>query len=100
MEPRISVVTLGVADLARSYRFYRDGLGLPTIRRPGDGIVFFQTSGAVLALFPYDELAADIGPGWRVTRSRFTGITWRAICVSATRWTTCWPGPLGPGRRW
>jgi catechol 2,3-dioxygenase-like lactoylglutathione lyase family enzyme len=25
MEPRISVVTLGVADLARSYRFYRDG---------------------------------------------------------------------------
>ena len=64
MEPRISVITLGVADLARSYRFYRDGLGLPTTRRPGDGIVFFQTSGAVLALFPHDELAADVGPGW------------------------------------
>ena len=32
MEPRISVITLGVADLERSYRFYKDGLGLPTTR--------------------------------------------------------------------
>ncbi len=29
MEPRISIITLGVSDLARSTRFYRDGLGLP-----------------------------------------------------------------------
>ena len=29
MEPRISIVTLGVSDLSRSVRFYRDGLGLP-----------------------------------------------------------------------
>lgn len=75
MEPRISLITLGVADLERSYRFYRDGLGLPTTRRPEDGIVFFQTSGATLALFPYQELADDVGPGWHVPRSRFTGIT-------------------------
>jgi uncharacterized protein len=75
MEPRISLITLGVADLARSYRFYRDGLGLPTTRKPADGIVFFQTSGATLALFPYAELAADIGPGWNVPRSKFTGTT-------------------------
>ena len=32
MEPRISIITLGVADLERSLRFYRDGLGLPTTR--------------------------------------------------------------------
>ncbi len=75
MEPRISLITLGVADLVRSYRFYRDGLGLPTTRKPEDGIVFFQTSGATLALFPYQELAGDIGPGWNVPRSKFTGIT-------------------------
>jgi catechol 2,3-dioxygenase-like lactoylglutathione lyase family enzyme len=74
VEPRISLITLGVADLARSCRFYRDGLGLPTTRSPEDGIVFFQTSGAVLALFPYGELAADIGPGWNVPRSKFAGI--------------------------
>lgn len=75
MEPRISLITLGVADLARSYRFYREGLGLPAARKPEDGIVFFQTSGTVLALFPYRELAADIGPGWDVPRSKFPGIT-------------------------
>jgi catechol 2,3-dioxygenase-like lactoylglutathione lyase family enzyme len=75
VEPRISLITLGVADLERSLRFYRDGLGLPTTRRAEDGIVFFQTSGATLALFPYAELAADVGEGWNVPRSRFPGIT-------------------------
>ncbi|MDN5765285.1 MAG: VOC family protein [Humibacillus sp.] len=75
MEPRISVITLGVTDLARSFRFYRDGLGLPPTRKPEDGIVFFQTSGVTLALFPYGELADDVGPGWNLPHSRFTGIT-------------------------
>jgi catechol 2,3-dioxygenase-like lactoylglutathione lyase family enzyme len=75
MDPRISLITLGVTDLARSYRFYKDGLGLPTTRRPEDGIVFFQTRGATLALFPYSELAEDIGPGWNEPRSRFPGVT-------------------------
>jgi uncharacterized protein len=63
MEPRISLITLGVTDLERSYRFYKDGLGLPTTRTPDSGIIFFQTSGATLALFPYHELAEDVGPG-------------------------------------
>lgn len=75
MEPRISLITLGVADLQRSLEFYRDGLGLPTTRRAEDGIVFFQTSGATLALYPYEELAADVGEGWDVPRSMFAGIT-------------------------
>lgn len=75
MEPRISLITLGVADLERSFRFYRDGLGLPTTRRPEDGIVFFQTQGATLALFPYGALADDVGPGWDAPRARFSGIT-------------------------
>lgn len=69
------MITLGVADLERSYRFYRDGLGLPTTRRPAHGIVFFQTSGAVLALFPFEDLAEDVGAAWNVPRSKFTGIT-------------------------
>jgi catechol 2,3-dioxygenase-like lactoylglutathione lyase family enzyme len=75
MEPRISIITLGVADLERSYRFYKDGLGLPTTRTPEDGVVFFQTAGATLALFPYTDLADDVGPGWNEPRSKFTGIT-------------------------
>jgi catechol 2,3-dioxygenase-like lactoylglutathione lyase family enzyme len=75
MEPRISLITLGVTDLSRSHRFYKDALGFPTTRQPEDGIIFFQTSGVTLALFPYSELADDIGPGWNVARSRFSGIT-------------------------
>jgi hypothetical protein len=75
MEPRISIITLGVADLARSCRFYKEGLGFPTTGRPEDGIVFFQAQGAVLALYPYTELAADVGPAWAAPRSKSTGIT-------------------------
>lgn len=75
MEPRISLITLGVKNLERSYRFYKDGLEFPTSRSPDDGIVFFQTSGVALALYPYEELAQDVGPQWNEPRSRFTGIT-------------------------
>ncbi len=58
MDPRISIITLGVSDLAHSVEFYRDGLGLP-LREGGDGIAFFETNGTWLALFPRDSLAAD-----------------------------------------
>ena len=60
MEPRISLITLGVSDLARSTVFYRDGLGLPT---NGDfpGVTFFNLKGTWLSLYPRDELAADAG---------------------------------------
>lgn len=59
MEARITIITLGVADLARSIAFYRDGLGLPLREGSGDGPAFFETKGTWLALFPRDELAAD-----------------------------------------
>lgn len=75
MEPRISIITLGVKDLERSLRFYRDGLGLPTTRKTEAGIIFFQTSGACLALYPYKELAKDVSQEFLVERSKFTGIT-------------------------
>jgi catechol 2,3-dioxygenase-like lactoylglutathione lyase family enzyme len=75
MEPRMSIICLGVTDLDRSLRFYREGLGLPTTRKAEDGIVFFQLHGTILELYPYSELAGDVGPGWDVPRSKFTGIT-------------------------
>ncbi|WP_144118862.1 VOC family protein [Catellatospora sichuanensis] len=55
---RISMVTLGVTDLARSTAFYQ-ALGWPLSARSQDGISFFRTAGALLALFPSAELAAD-----------------------------------------
>jgi catechol 2,3-dioxygenase-like lactoylglutathione lyase family enzyme len=73
MEPRISIITLGVSDLKRSVFFYRDGLGLPTNYKDGQGIAFFQLRGTWLALYPSDALAeeAHLPP----ERSPFGGIT-------------------------
>jgi len=75
MEPRLSIITLGVADLERSYRFYHNALGFPTTRKPDSGIIFFQTSGVCLALYPEDKLAEDISPDFPAKRARFPGIT-------------------------
>jgi len=76
MEPRISIITLGVDDLDRACRFYRDGLGLPTTMSGEEGIVFFKTSGAILGLYPRDKLAEDIGPKFaQLPGKGFSGIT-------------------------
>jgi catechol 2,3-dioxygenase-like lactoylglutathione lyase family enzyme len=67
MRPRISVLTLGVDDLDRAVRFYRDGLGLRTEGIVGTefeygAVAFFEMhSGLVLALWPRDSLARDSG---------------------------------------
>jgi catechol 2,3-dioxygenase-like lactoylglutathione lyase family enzyme len=58
MDPRISIITLGVEDLERSISFYRDGLGLPQREGPS-GIAFFTTSGTWLSLYPRKKLADD-----------------------------------------
>ncbi len=60
MKPRMSIVTLGVRDFAKSLAFYRDGLGLPTHNfKDGEDIVFFRMEGTFLALYPRDKLAED-----------------------------------------
>jgi catechol 2,3-dioxygenase-like lactoylglutathione lyase family enzyme len=75
MEPRISIITLGVKNLDQSLRFYRDGLGFPTTRKAEAGIIFFRTNGVCLALYPYAKLARDVSEEFLVERSRFVGIT-------------------------
>ncbi len=59
MEPRISLITLGVRDLSAATRFYRDGLGWPLSSASAETVAFFRTGGAILALYPRDLLAAD-----------------------------------------
>ena len=61
MEPRISLITLGVADLQRSMTFYRDGLKLPQRDEGSENIAFFETSGTWLSLYPRAALAEDVG---------------------------------------
>lgn len=59
MDPRISVVTLGVRDLARSRQFYAGGLGWRQATGSNDDIVFFSVGTIILALYPLDALAKD-----------------------------------------
>lgn len=59
MDPRISIITLGVADLDRAVEFYRDGLGLPLQGDEYDEIAFFELQGTWLSLYPRDALAED-----------------------------------------
>jgi len=60
MEQRISLVTLGVADLARSRAFY-EALGWSAADGPADDVVFFQAGGLVFGLWGREALAADSG---------------------------------------
>ena len=76
MEPRISLITLGVSDLARSLKFYRDGLGFPTTWGAERGVIFFKNGGTTLALYPFDRLAEDVGEVFTgQKRPKFAGIT-------------------------
>ena len=59
MEARIHFITLGVRDLTNTVRFYRDGLGFPHSSASVDDVAFFRLGGLVLALYPWDKLAAD-----------------------------------------
>ena len=60
MKPKISLLTLGVRDMARSLAFYRDGLGLPTHNyEEGADVVFFALEGTWLAIHPREKLAED-----------------------------------------
>lgn len=58
MEQRLSLITLGVADLRRARAFY-EVLGWTTTAHPDDDIVFFQAGGMIIALWDRGKLAAD-----------------------------------------
>jgi len=61
MKPRISLITLGVSDLARARRFYEEGLGLEKLAEGDEGVAFYDMGGTWLALWPRQELAKDAG---------------------------------------
>jgi catechol 2,3-dioxygenase-like lactoylglutathione lyase family enzyme len=58
MEPRVSLITLGVADVARARAFY-ERLGFAASSASNAHVTFFQAGGMALGLFGWDELAAD-----------------------------------------
>jgi hypothetical protein len=79
MKPRITLVTLGVDDLERTVRFYRDGLGLPTQGIVGQefeygAVAFFDLRGGLrLGLWPRKNIARDTGlPETPASATEFT----------------------------
>ncbi|MDE2291300.1 MAG: VOC family protein [Elusimicrobia bacterium] len=60
MKPKISLVTLGVADFKAAKAFY-EGLGFPVAATDGEDFAMFKLEGSWLGLFPKDKLAEDAG---------------------------------------
>jgi uncharacterized protein len=58
MKPRISMVTLGVSNVATSIKFYQDGLGFPKMDSPPE-VAFFTLNGSWLGLYGCEALAKD-----------------------------------------
>ncbi|MEK4759649.1 VOC family protein [Viridibacillus sp. FSL E2-0187] len=60
---RLNLVTLGVKDMIKSLRFYRDGLGFEVFVYGNDAdpdVIFFNNGGTKISLFPIDRLVQDI----------------------------------------
>lgn len=73
--PRLTVITLGVSDIRASIAFY-DALGFSRrLKVTGEAVAFYDTGGPVLALFPWDQLAADAKLPDTPRPSTFRGMT-------------------------
>jgi uncharacterized protein len=80
--PRLTVVTLGVTDMRASIAFY-DALGLKRkMQATGEQVAFFQAGAAIVALFPWDKLAADATLPDAPRPQGFRGVTLAWNCGS------------------
>jgi len=71
---RVTILTLGVADLGKATEFYKVVLGTPP-NTSSDGITFIELPGTWIALYPFEKLAEDISLEVPVIRSGFSGVT-------------------------
>ena len=77
---RLNVVTLGVADFARSVRFYQD-LGFERrLKQTGDEIAFFDAGDVIVTLFRWDDLAEDAQVPAEPRPQAFRGVTLAVMC--------------------
>src|SRR4030042_3259908 len=72
--PRLTVVTLGVADLKKATEFYEKVLGTPP-NTSNEGVTFIELPGTWLSLFSLENLAQDISPEVTPKKGAFSGFT-------------------------
>jgi uncharacterized protein len=78
----ISLITLGVSDVARSTRFYEELGFVRKMRGTGNEVAFLEAGGIVLSCWSADELAKDAGLGPRGTEDGFRGVALAWNCPS------------------
>lgn len=61
MEPRLTIITLGVANLETATKFYTETLGWKTTKATNESITFIQLNGILLSIYPREKLAEDAG---------------------------------------
>lgn len=93
-EPRVSVITLGVADVAASRRFY-EAIGFIASQASQPSVAFFQIGGSALALFSRSALAEDSHAD--DTRPAFSGVTLAHNCRSEAEVDTVFAHALACG---
>jgi uncharacterized protein len=103
MEPRISLITLGVRDLERAIRFYEECLGLPRLETP-PGVAFFELGKTWLSLYPWDSLAEDAqvspeGSGFRGFTLAHNVRSPEEVDALLARAAECGGTVVKPGRR-
>ena len=98
---KITCICLGVKDMERSIKFYRDGLGYKTdCRENSPSVCFFDTPGTKFELFPLEQLEKDIDENNPPKGNGFSGITLAynvehrrcrdCNCISKkSRWKNC-----------
>ena len=91
---RINIICLGVRNMARAVKFYRDGLGFKTKEEDNNTeVIIFSTSGSKFELYPIELLAKDINnDNPPKIGSGFGGITLAYNATTKHYWEVAW-GP-------
>src|SRR4029079_11215945 len=95
--PKLTVVTLGVRDVAASARFYETLGFVRKFRATGDEIVFFAAGGAVLALWDWDKLAEDAVVTAQPRSPSFRGSTLAWNCTTPAEVNAAFDNAIAAG---
>lgn len=74
-EAMLTLVTLGVSDLARGIAFY-EALGFRRKASKADGVGFFQAGAVILAVWPLEELVKDVNAAAHAGGFRGVALAW------------------------